>query len=161
MFVPGPRHYSPVQLQWRHNGRDSVSNHQPRDCLLNRLFRRRSHKTSKLRVTGLCAGNSPHKWPVTRKMFQFDDVIMRKHVPLSQSNMMDCSFASKHLVLLKFHDSALINNELSHSKWNVLVRNYTYHLAKRKVRHLKYKPSYHITRFMKYPVGISISNQTQ
>ena len=46
-------------LQWRHNGRDGVSNHQPRHCLLNRLFRRRSKKTSKVRVTGLCAGNSP------------------------------------------------------------------------------------------------------
>ena len=46
-------------LRWRHNERDSVSNHQPHDCLLNRLFRRRSKKTSKLRVTGLCAGNSP------------------------------------------------------------------------------------------------------
>ena len=45
-------------LQWRHNGHDSVSNHQPHDCLLNRLFRRRSKKTSKLRVTGLCVGNS-------------------------------------------------------------------------------------------------------
>ena len=69
-------------LQWRHNGRDCVSNHQPRDCLLNRLFRRRSKKTSKPRDTGLCAGNPPgpviypHKWPVTRKMFPFDDVIM-------------------------------------------------------------------------------------
>ena len=46
-------------LQWCHNGHDSVSNHQPHDCLLNRLFRRRLKKTSKLRVTGLCAGNSP------------------------------------------------------------------------------------------------------
>ena len=46
-------------LQWRHNGRDSVWNHQPQECLLNRLFRRRSKKTSKLRVTSLCAGNSP------------------------------------------------------------------------------------------------------
>ena len=27
-----------ISLQWRHNGRDSVSNHQPHDCLLNRLF---------------------------------------------------------------------------------------------------------------------------
>ena len=45
-------------LQWRPNGRDSVSNHQPHDCLLNRLWRR-SKKTSKLRVTGLCAENSP------------------------------------------------------------------------------------------------------
>ena len=49
----------PCSLQWRHNGRDSVSNHQPHDCLLNRLFKRRSKKTSKLRDTGLCAGNSP------------------------------------------------------------------------------------------------------
>ena len=49
----------PMPLRWRHNGRDSVSNHQPHDCLLNRLFRRRSKKTSKLRITGLCAGNSP------------------------------------------------------------------------------------------------------
>ena len=48
-----------ISLQWRQNERDSVSNHQPHDCLLNRLFRRRSKKTPKLRVTGLCAGNSP------------------------------------------------------------------------------------------------------
>ena len=48
-----------IALQWRHNGRDSLSNHQPHDCLLNSLFKRRSKKTSKLRVTGLCAGNSP------------------------------------------------------------------------------------------------------
>ena len=44
-----------VLLQWRHNGRDSVSNHQSHDC----LFRRRLKKTPKLRVTGLCEGNSP------------------------------------------------------------------------------------------------------
>ena len=54
-----PDESSKDPLQWRHNERDSVSNHQPHDCLLNRLFRRRSKKTSKLRVTGLCAGNSP------------------------------------------------------------------------------------------------------
>ena len=45
-------------LQWHHNGRDGVSNHQPLDCLLNGLFRHR-WKTSKLRVTGFCARNSP------------------------------------------------------------------------------------------------------
>ena len=70
-------------LHWRHNDYDGVSSHQPDGCLLNRLFRRRSKKTSKLRVTGLCVGNSsgpvnsPHKGPVTRKMFPFDDVIMK------------------------------------------------------------------------------------
>ena len=44
-------------------------------------FQIRSKKTSKLRVTGILRGicrwpvNSPHKVPVTRKMFAFDDVI--------------------------------------------------------------------------------------
>ena len=66
-------------LQWRYNELDGVSNHQPHECLLNRWFRRRSKKTSKLRVTGLCAGNSPVTGPVTRKMFPFDDVIMLWH----------------------------------------------------------------------------------
>ena len=45
--------------QWRHNECGGVSNYQPRDCLLNSLLRRRSKKTSKLRVTGPCEGNSP------------------------------------------------------------------------------------------------------
>ena len=81
-------------LRWRHNGRDSVSNHQPHDGLLNRLFRRRSKKTSKLRVTGLCAGNSPgpvnspHKGPVTRKMFPFDDVIMSFQLSATETPVM-------------------------------------------------------------------------
>ena len=48
-----------ISLRWRHNDHAGVSNHQPHGCLLNRLFRRKSKKTSKLRVTGLCAGNSP------------------------------------------------------------------------------------------------------
>ena len=44
-------------LQWRHNERDGVSNHRRLDCLLNRLFRRRSKKTSELRVIGFYEGN--------------------------------------------------------------------------------------------------------
>ena len=48
-----------IALRWHHNGHDGVSNHQPCDCLLSRLLNSRSKKTSKLRVTGLCAGNSP------------------------------------------------------------------------------------------------------
>ena len=46
-------------LRWCHNESDSVSHHRRLDCLLNRLFRRRSRRASKLRVTGLCEGNSP------------------------------------------------------------------------------------------------------
>ena len=69
-------------LHWRHNDHNGVSNHQPHCCLLNCLYRRSSKKTSKLCATDLCMGNSPgpvnspHKGPVTRKMFPFDEVIM-------------------------------------------------------------------------------------
>ena len=51
--------YPSYILQWRHNERNGVSNHQPDDCLLKHWFRHRSKNTSKLRVTGLCEGNSP------------------------------------------------------------------------------------------------------
>ena len=66
--------------QWRHNARDAVSNHQPHDCLLNRLFRHRRHQSSAslALVKGMHRWPviSPHKWPVTQKMFPFNDVIM-------------------------------------------------------------------------------------
>ena len=61
-----PAMWLETTFNWRHND----------------LFRRRSKKTSKVRVTGLCVGNSlgpvnsPHKVPVKREMFPFDDVIM-------------------------------------------------------------------------------------
>ena len=49
-----PIHYADVIM-----AQDCVSNHQRLDCLFSRLFRHRSKKTAKLRVTGLCAENSP------------------------------------------------------------------------------------------------------
>ena len=69
-------------LKWRLNERDDVSNHQPHDCMLKLLFRRRSKKTS--RSASLAFVGGIHRWPVnsalkgpgTRKMFPFDDVIM-------------------------------------------------------------------------------------
>ena len=54
-------------LQRRHNERDGVSNHRRLDCLLNCLFvRRKSKKTSKLRVTVLCESTGDQKGPVTK-----------------------------------------------------------------------------------------------
>ena len=61
-LLPSPQlchHRTYISLHWRHNGRDYISNHQPHDCLLNRSFGRILKKTSKLRGTSLCAGNSP------------------------------------------------------------------------------------------------------
>ena len=88
--------WHPVPLQWRHNERESVSHHQPHDCLLNRLFRRRSKKTSKLRVTGLCEGNSPvtSEFPAQRASDAENFSIWWRHygdmhhwIPLSFSQM--------------------------------------------------------------------------
>ena len=69
-------------LRWRHNDHDSVSNHQPHGCLLNLYSdadqRKHQRSASLAFVLGNSPGpvNSPHKGPVTRKMFPFDDVIM-------------------------------------------------------------------------------------
>ena len=70
-------------LRWRQNRRDGVSIHQPHCCLLNRLLWRRSKEkpqssASLAFVWGIHRRpvNSPHKWPVTRNMFPFNDVIM-------------------------------------------------------------------------------------
>ena len=57
ILVQGPMSLS--ALHWRHNECDGVSNYQPHDSLINRLVMRRSKETSKLRVTGFYAGNSP------------------------------------------------------------------------------------------------------
>ena len=97
-------------LRWRDNGRDGVSNDQPHDCLRNSLFGRRSKKTSKFRLTGFCAGihwgpvNSPHKWPVTRKMFPFDDVIMpRRHFQGGWNSIKSQKNITRQLQLNLFH----------------------------------------------------------
>ena len=72
----------------------SVLNHQPPDCLLNRLFRRRSKKTSKLRVTGLCAGI--HLWPVNsphKRASNAEDVsIWWRHCPASRTTLVATRF---------------------------------------------------------------------
>ena len=68
------------------NERHSVSNHQPHGCLLNRLFRCRSKKTSKLRVTGLCVWNSPvtGEFPAQRasnaESVSFDVIMYSKEI---------------------------------------------------------------------------------
>ena len=69
-------------LRWCYNGGDSVSNHQPHDCLLTVYSgadqSKHQSSASLAFVWGIHRGpvNPPHKWPVTRKMFPFDDVIM-------------------------------------------------------------------------------------
>ena len=81
-------------LQRRRNEIDSVSNDQPHDCLLNRLFRRRSRKHQSSASLAFVRGiprwpvNSPYKGTVTRKMFPFDDVTMQADRSSFRGNIM-------------------------------------------------------------------------
>ena len=67
-------------IEWRHNGFDGISNHQPHDCLLVYSGKdQRKHQSSAplafVRGIHRWPRNSPHIWPATRKRFPFDDVI--------------------------------------------------------------------------------------
>ena len=90
-------YYVSISLKLRHNGHDSVSNHQPHDCLLNRLFRRRSKKISKLRVTGLRAGKSPETGEFPAQMASYAEnvsTLWRHHVGTGRENYLCCLIMS-------------------------------------------------------------------
>ena len=117
-----------ISLKWRHIESDGVSNHRRLGCLLNRLFRCRSKKTSKLRVTGLCGGNQlvtggfPSQrasnaenvsiWWRHHVMTIVSDYFQNERSPLYEMNF-HCSCRHKifcekfHTVLMKFHTKYL------------------------------------------------------
>ena len=82
IWISNIRRWHKVTLQWRHNERNCVSNHQPHDCLLNRLFRRRSKKNQSPASLALLGEFTGDRWITTQRasnaeMFPFDDVIMK------------------------------------------------------------------------------------
>ena len=103
-------------LQWRHKEHDSVSNHQPHNCLLNGLFRHGSKKTSKLHATGLCEVNSPvtGEFPAQRAsnaenvsvwwrhhMFNLAIVeVFTNSIPYTDGLVQDCSFTWSFMVTI-------------------------------------------------------------
>ena len=129
-----------VALQWRHNGSDSVSNHQPRECLLNRLIRCRSKETSKLRVTGLCAVNSPGTGEFPAQMASyaenvpFDDVIMEyppeTHIQLKSHeisngqsrNMGAMDEGDEFRMYIPYYNSQLVTERYSFSTSRYVTR---------------------------------------
>ena len=86
------------------------SNRQPHDCLLNHLFRRRSGKTSKLRVTGLCEGNSSvtGEFPAKRASNAENVSIWWRH----------------HMVLQKFQ---ILNNNVPYGSSDAWVCTCSWH----------------------------------
>ena len=95
-----------LYIQWRHNEFDSVSNHQPHDYLLNRLFRGRSKKTSKLRLTG--------EFPAQRASNAENVSIWWCHHENAFGNLV-CKMAA-----IMFELQCVKIGMTSHTKWNAL-----------------------------------------
>ena len=129
---PGGVCFFLISLRWRQNECEDVSNHQPHDCVLNRLFRRRSKKTSKLRVTGLCAGNSPGTGELPAQMASNAEKV-------SVSGRHHVVFASG-LVVPDVYFVVLTIEYFKHD-WSSISQ----HIGQPRKR--KFVPSYHIANF--------------
>ena len=113
-------------LQWRHNGRDGVSNHQPCECLLGRPIRRRSEKTSTPRVTGLCVGNSPETGEFPAQMTSKAENVSiwwRHHYVLQKYSQYDGTDIIQEQVDLYLHIDKLAPNLFTwiHNKTLILI----------------------------------------
>ena len=158
--------YTFSSLQWHHNESDGVSNHWCLDCLLNRLCRRRSKKTSAKSSASLAfvreihrlPVNSPHKRPVTRTMFPFDDVIICNTFSVCQRSNITQQSSSwvPHLILTGlchhqatmtiqshaglFHGQSLIRCEEMFTKpivhrWSTKCSLHVYYVVARTIVH--------------------------
>ena len=99
-------------LQWRHNGCDGISNHQPRDysTVYSAADQRKHQSSASLAfVRRIHRGpvNSRRKGPVTRKRFPFDDVIMRwgpdantKWALHTTHDILETIFSQKHFLFV-------------------------------------------------------------
>ena len=120
-----------IPLQWRHNGHDDVSNHQPHDCLLSSLFERRSKNRSKLRVTVLCEGNSPvtSEFPAQRASnaekvsirWRHHDVVRQLHtLPKMSKKCLKCrKLIFQSYVLSNFTQCPIIRHICEHNNSKV------------------------------------------
>ena len=111
-------------LRWHHNGRDGVSNHQPHDCLLNRLFRHRSKKTSELRLTGLCPRWIPHtKGQLRGKCFHLmtSSWYSLMAIALVHGTRWFISFLQRHRVGIIFVKTKVSNDTCVISEENMLI----------------------------------------
>ena len=117
-------------LHWCHNELDGVSDHQPRDCLLTCLFRHRSKKISKLRVTGLCEGNSPGtvEFPAQKASNAENVSIWWHHHDLFSPNCHELIFPSDIIslvVLSQMRGSfSLKRPQTEHNQYEIKYDNY-------------------------------------
>ena len=120
-------------LQQHHNERHGVSNYRRPDSLLNCLFRDRSKKTSKLRVTGFCEGNSP----VTGEFLAQEASDAEKCFHLMTSSCLpayeqatDNSVRQMRVLCQKQLSRAGTSNYMPHIVWGVITCAYPLYLLR-------------------------------
>ena len=121
-----PKEFAWLSITVTSSWRDSVSNHQPHDCLLNLLFRRRSKKTSKPRVTGHLAGKSPRTGDFPAQMASNTENVSiwwRYHVNLNEVAPNTMGNTSRRIrrwmklqLLFRVVSNAMLNLNV-HSSW--------------------------------------------
>ena len=86
-------HNAPSALQGRHNGRDGsqIASFTIVYLTLNSGTDQRKHQSSASMAIVRWLVNSPHKWPVTREMFPFDDIFMCNIGKVLYHNWPSCS----------------------------------------------------------------------
>ena len=140
-----------LPLRWRHNGHDYVLNNQPHHCLLNGLFGRRSKKTSKLRVTGLCAGNSPGtvEFPAQMANIADNDSIWWRHNDRTHYVVLSCTLVEYQTKINSVNPNLTISGHVNYQK-HVTINKVNTHIWKT-VTHILIRPFH----WMKYVHGIS------
>ena len=134
-----------LSLRWRHNGCDSVSNHQPHDCLLNRLLRRRSKKTSKLRVTGLCAENSSGTGEFPAQMGSNAENVSiwwRHHVAKKPQQRLDATWPTTKTQSVQKHSVTFLSYKNSSTRQLLLSNFVLYKIPDSKVHGAKMGPTW-------------------
>ena len=118
-------------LQWHHNEHDGISNHQRLDGLFNRLFRRRSKKISKLRITGLWGGElTGDQWiPLTKGQLCENFL----HLMTSSSIFLITCITVILTLCLRWFD-----NEVEYGKYSVSDKNQTRELGLVLISRLKW-----------------------
>ena len=127
--------YFQMPLQWHHNGHNSVSNHHPRTIVYSTIYSeadQRKHQSSAslafVRGIRQWLVNSPHKWPVTRKMFSFDDVIMHFTRPWNKLSHVYAGPRLGHHCACRFTSTVLVPGHQQAQCWiqrNVSLQSYS------------------------------------
>ena len=133
----------PVHNHIAYSSEKSVLNHRRLDCLLSRLFRCRSKKTSKLRVTGLCERN-----PTVAGEFLAQKAINAENVPIWWRHHVSTFFCIINALFTWYISSSYLTSvSAAKLRWHLLSRN-----AIQRIQQMLYKSA---DRILETPSRVS------